>query len=149
MDDLNKTMEWLREVSDQALQDSRRGDTHLANQLGDNAATSYYFNNVHLLQSMTAEQWAAERPNDVQEAERLRLRYEALDSAGDNVKRLNDVESELASLRGQLKEALDALKAQSAPAKPTAPVVEPKKPAAPVKKGSGKDTGEDDAESEA
>lgn len=108
--DKAKTLKWLKEASEEATAATRRGDPTLSNRLGKEPATSYYYNNVYLLQSLTAEQWAEERPGELEGAERLRLQYEALDNAGHNAERLTEVEKGIEALRGQLAEVLEAVK---------------------------------------
>lgn len=140
-----KTMDWLKKASTEATEAARRGDTTLSHRLGSNPATSYYYNNVHLLQSLSPEQWAEERPGEVEGATRLRLQYEALDNAGENEGRLTAVEGELTALRGQIGELLAELKKVNT-TKPDAVTESKPKGKAAQKKT---DDAEDSAESEA
>lgn len=146
--DQQKTLDWLKEVSEQAYDEARGGNGALLNKIGSNPALSYYFNNVHSLNAITPQQYAEQAPGFVEAAEKYRQEYEALAAIPEDHNRLNAVEGELGAIKAQLAQVLAKLNEKAAPAKPT-PVADPKKPAAPAKKSKADDTAEDDAESEA
>ena len=119
-----KTLDWLKEVCEQALDEGRGGNHTLLTKIGNVPALSYYMNNVHMLHSITPEQYAEQAPGFVDAAEKYRAEYEAIAGITEDHSRLGEVEQELATIKGQLAEVLAELKKTSTP-----PAADPKKPA--------------------
>lgn len=104
---MDKTLEFLREVADEAMSKAREGDTSLLNHLAKRSpAFSYYINNVATTKTMTPEQFAQQMPNLLKEAELFRKEYERALKADENEARLNKIEAGLEELKGLLTEAI-------------------------------------------
>lgn len=130
-----KTLDWLKEVCEQAVDEAKGGDPTLLQKIGNHAALSYYFNNVHSLKAITPEQYAEQAPGFVQAAEKFRTEYEAAVAIPEDHKRLNAVEEGLEAIKGQLAEVLAALKT-------------PPEPKTPAKKPTGKSSATKGADTE-
>lgn len=155
-----KTLAWLKELSEQAFAEARTGNPTLANKMGKIPAFAYYFQNVHAIKSVSPEQFARQYPQYVIEADRARVEYEALEAAVDTNSRVGKIEAELTALRDELREAVKTITESAKSKGKQKPVIEAEtpaetpapetveKPAAEPDKDAEADT-EADAESEA
>lgn len=108
--DTAKTMAWLHDVSVQAVQEAEAGNAALLNRLGKEPAFAYYFNNVHMLKSVTTEQFVAQYPQYVKEAEFVRRQYEMVTVSEAQNARLSKIEGELEKLINAVKALTESTK---------------------------------------
>lgn len=123
--DTQATLDWLAQVSEQALQEAQQGNVTLANRLGKESAFSYYFNNVHTTRVMSPAQFAAQFPAYIREADRIRKEYEVVTKVEEQGSRLNKIEESLTKLYDLLKPLMEA---QSQPEPPVEPKRKPGRP---------------------
>lgn len=110
MKDNTKVLAWLSEVCTQAIEEGQGGNTGLLNRLGKEGAFAYYLTNVHTRKVMTAEQWAAQMPQMLQEASRVMEQYELVNKAPVTDARLTAVEEGLKQLLSKVTELVEATK---------------------------------------
>lgn len=147
MADRETVLAWADEVCAAALDEARKGDTTLANQIGGNPAMKHYFDNVHTTKAVKRDAFAAYYPGHFQGLTRLYEDYErdlATEAAVDQVGTLAESLAELKALVEAQAAELASLKAEKAE------VVEPVEPVKSSKKAAKSDAApEADAESEA
>ncbi len=109
--DREKTLDWLAAVSTQAITEAENGNPGLLNTItAKSKAVAYYVNNVGTRQVVSPEQYARQFPAYMDEADRLRREYEAIETTEGNDQRITALEGELKSLRTELKKGLKSLK---------------------------------------
>ena len=106
--DREKTLAFLAQLSDQAIQESRQGNTLLANRMGQNAAIQHYFNNVHTRRVMTPIDWAAYHPNYLAEADRVRVEYEQAETNTQTDNRVDTLEKKFDNLEAKIDALIEA-----------------------------------------
>lgn len=110
-----KALAWLEAVSTQALTEAQQGNTGLLNTItAKNPAIAYYINNVATRKVMSAEQYANQYPQYLEQVDQARREYEALESIDNHDERLNNIEAGLAELKTLLTEAIAAKETTSA-----------------------------------
>ena len=144
--DTEKTLAWLAEVSKEAFDKARQGDTSLANRLGKMPSTQYYFTNVHCLARLAPTEFARTRPQDIAEADRLRVEYETPAKVAEVDTRMGKIEAELVSLKDMLKTEIAAAVRE---AMQPPPVKRGRKPAAPPVETEDDEAETDDSTEEA
>lgn len=119
-----ETLTFLESLSKQAMETK---DVGLLSRIGGNPALSHYFTNVHSLKAVTPEWWAANYPQFMVEADRLREKVEADQQTEGYGKRLDTLESKIDKLTEALTPLIEG-KAESVvpdadvpPAPPAAP----------------------------
>lgn len=118
-----RTLDWLDALCERARSEARGGNTALANRLGRNDATGYYFINVASLRTLTREQFARQFPAFLKEAEVLRAEAEAIEEAPRMKEAVNSLQEQLKTLQTQLTEqakTLEALQKDGKKKKPAA-----------------------------
>lgn len=147
------TLQWMGERCDYALTEARNGNTAPATLLGSNPITEYYFHNIHVLRTISPEQWGLNYPEYLTELTRQRKIQEQqadITEAVGKIKLLEDQNADLLSKVEALSAKLDALiAAQPKPRKPKpAPAsiedeAEGETPAAPPGEGAEESPGSD------
>ncbi len=153
MTDVKLVLEWLDSLCGVALAEARGGNTALVNQLGNNSAVRYYFNNVYTTKTVSREQFAAYYPSQWKEAERLYEEYMRDEQINQSVDRVDALEARFDKLEGMIAQLLEN-KPAAAIENETAAEVEPEaeeeeEEAAPVAKAKKSKKDEPEAEGDA
>jgi len=114
---VEKALEWMREVVGQAFTEAQNGDTTLLNKLGFYPGLQYYINNVHGRPEITMTQWMHWHPQHVREIESLYESYLRQEEAAAHTARIATLEEKLATLVDQLKVLTEAQKPAPTPAR--------------------------------
>lgn len=118
MIDTKDVLQWLDELSSQALTDAREGNTILANRIGQQPALKHYFDNVHCIKTVNPLMWTQYYPAYIQEATRLYGEYVQGQEAAKLGSKVTSLEAKFDELATQLKGFIES----------QAPVVESEDP---------------------
>jgi hypothetical protein len=99
-----KTLEWLKGLCELAIEESRKGNTIPAHKLGSSPTTAYYFHNVHVLRTITPEQWALNYAADLEDIDNQRQFQEQQIAAAENTGKIKLLEDQNADLVAKLDE---------------------------------------------
>ncbi len=106
--DKQKTLEWLAEVSREAVQEARNGNTIPANRMGGNPALAHYLNNVEGAKTVSAEDWAHWYPNYLAEADTLREASEKAVEVEQQGDRIDSLEAKFEKMMGMVEQLVEA-----------------------------------------
>lgn len=135
--DVKTVLAWANELCAQALTEARAGDPSLANRLGANSSLKLFFDNVHGLKSVKADQFPAYYTGHFKEIARLHEDYLRDEQQAAAAQRVESLEAQMVELKALV----------IAQAAELATLTESRKPdVKPAKKPA---KGEGDAESEA
>lgn len=106
MDDLEKqVLDWLDALCLEADAHSRAGDLSFLNRMTANAGINHYFANVHKLRAIPREQWQTWYPTQWGMA---LMAWEAVQAAGAQSARMDNIEAQLNDLKALILERLPA-----------------------------------------
>jgi hypothetical protein len=98
MTDVKDVLDWANSVCEQALTEAKTGNTALANRIGANSAMKLFFDNVHGLKTVQANQFAAYYAPQFKEITRLYEEYILDEEVHQTVDKVAVLESKLDKL---------------------------------------------------
>lgn len=107
----NLALQWASEVCAEAEKASIAGDLSLVNGLARHSAMQYYFNNVHMLRTVTRESFAMYYPGMVKEIERLHQEYLRDSKITEAAVKIDETDTRLSGVEAALQRLEETVKA--------------------------------------
>lgn len=114
------TVEWMQSCVETAIQESRKGNITLINQLGMNPCFNAYINNVQT-GFVRPQDYGEKFPELLKEADALRESWEKAAAAEGNTERISKLEENLATLTETVAKGFQSLQEALQPADPKKP----------------------------